>query len=235
MLISRIEKKKINCTPVPEGKHLSGHRTSLCYSNCHVDGTWANASCPFPSNCLREGLQVKESPVLLFLSGCCLKRCVCILIQFLMNPRSCFNAILQKIKRECLKGIMWAWEDYILIKLIAPIKEACNSVHLDKSNLTLWEAVLNLFYALGSERGENQENPSHTRRKDLEEWGFVRIQITKMPLICWRKTQDLKSWNFKQKLSLIILDRQRQQGSFWHCWFKCFPETKDELGGEGRK
>lgn len=66
-----------------------------------------------------------------------------------MDPRNCFNAMLQKIKRECLKGIMWAWENYILIKLIPPIKEACNSVHLDKSNLTLCKAVLNLFDALG--------------------------------------------------------------------------------------
>lgn len=72
-LISRTEKKKKNCTPVPEGKQLSGYRILLCSSNCQVAGSGANASCPFPFNWLRDGLQVKEIPVLLFLSGCSLK------------------------------------------------------------------------------------------------------------------------------------------------------------------
>lgn len=133
----------------PRRKAAECSRDNFVPLCCHVDRTGAPASRLFLSNWLREGLQEKEIPVLIFLRGCSLKRCVCILICILMNARNCFNSTLQKIKRECLKGIMWAWQDCILIKLIPLMKEACKSVHLDKSSLTLWEPALILSYAFG--------------------------------------------------------------------------------------
>lgn len=63
------EENKLHVCP----RRKAADRTTLCSSNCQFVGTGENASCPFSSNWLREGLQVKEIRVLLFLSSCSLK------------------------------------------------------------------------------------------------------------------------------------------------------------------